>query len=500
MYEFCGRDERAPSRFDCRTNAFKQRISRISTIVFFFVLRQAQSLRAGKSIQADVQLLIYETEVEGDSPATNLVHQASALVGVTTTMVGQGQHFDGFGSKYAAVLPLLKKMEPDTLVVLSDARDVLINNPLSGGTAIATAAVQGFRDAFDAVTFLYPGAIVISAEAQCCVSALTYVQPGDYFDEAGKRKERACSSGESNCLWNGDDKALPWENFMKDVAERRMGYGASSIDDVYLNAGLITGKVADLLRVLEAADILASEDDQAVLTDFMYRHPEAIVLDYGQTMFGNNRGGLEDLKGTTESCMFKLPAPGKQQRLEHTKTQTTPLFVHSPGGFLQCHDDLAAQLGVKAIGTKARRRLQQWNTKKCNYKGVPCLADEKLVSGFCVKLWCTDDFQCPINSVRKDGRECYNDIDDCQCKTGYHREGERCVQDKVCYQCPAFSTVKAGCNCQNTMADCQCDSGFKNVSGYCVQNTCMSDFQCPVGRTRKPGRYCYDQLDDCQCV
>jgi hypothetical protein len=326
--------------------------------------KQASLLRASPPAQPDIQVLVYETEFGSDSPASNLVDQASALPGVTATMVGQGQHFDGFGSKYAAVLPLLKTMDADSLVVLSDARDVLINNPASSDAATAAAAVQDFRDAFNAVTFQYPGAIVISAEAQCCVSALTYAAPGDYFDVDGKRNVRACASGEADCLWNGDAMSGPWENFMKEAAQERMGYGADSIDDVYLNAGLIVGKAADLLRVIEAADIAATEDDQAVLTGYMYRNPKDIVLDYGQTLFGNNRAGVKDLSAS-ESCMFEIATTST--RLQHTKTQTSPLFVHSPGGFLQCHEDLANQLGVKDISKVARRRLQQWKSKKCNY-------------------------------------------------------------------------------------------------------------------------------------
>jgi hypothetical protein len=451
-------------------------------------------------------------------------------------------------------------MSPDTLVVLSDGRDVLINNPTFGDVETAAAALQGFRDAFDEVTFQQPGAIVISAEAQCCVSALTYAKPGDYFDEAGNRKERACSSGEADCLWNGNEKAVPWENFMKDAAIERIGNGADVLDDIYLNAGLIAGKVADLLRVLQAADILATEDDQAVLTDFMYRNPEAIVLDYGQAIFGNNRGGLEG----NDSCMFKIPASGKNQRLQHTKTQTTPLFVHSPGGYLQCHDDLAAQLGIKAISTQARRRLQVYKTTNCNYNGQPCkpdeklvsgfcvktwcyndfkcpaysqrvlgrdcynnfddcqcqygyykngdqckrvcdrngnqcLSDEKLVSGYCVKQWCYDDFQCPTDSTRLAGRDCYNNMDNCQCNSGFHRAGDVCVRDNVCYQCPMFSHKKTGCQCKNTMDDCECDYGYKLLGGYCVKSWCYSNYQCAAGTYRIPGQECYDKQADCSC-
>jgi hypothetical protein len=462
------------------------------------LVKQAAALRSAASSQSDVQLLIYETEIAADSPANHLVRQASAVPGLKATIVGQGEKFDGFGSKYEAVLPLLRNMNSDTLVVLSDARDVLINNPIDTKAPIAAESLQGFRAAFEVVTFQQPGAIVISAEAQCCVSALTYVQPGDYFDENSKRNVRACSSGESDCLWNGDEKAEPWQNFMKDVAMQRMGNGASIMDDVYLNAGLIVGKVVDLIRVLEAVDILGTEDDQAVLTDYMYRNPQDIILDYGQTMFGNNRGGLERKK--SESCMFKIQA--SNNRLVHTKTETTPLFVHSPGGFLQCHDDLASQLGVKAVSKQTRRRLQQWRGHASNYKFCPW--GQKLVSGYCVKDWCKSDFQCPANSFRIDGRDCYNSFDDCQCNAGLRKENGACVNAPTvttCYQCPMFSTPRCqskGYQCKNTMEDCSCTSGYKNISGFCVKAWCSMDFQCPAGRRRIPGRDCYDNIFDCE--
>ena len=438
--------------------------------------------------------MIFETEVtEGDdAPAQHLMRQASAISGLQATLIGQGQKFDGFGSKYEAVIPLLRTLPSDTIVVLSDARDVLIN--IQSEKTVVEEALQDFREAFSAVTFQQPGAIVISAEAQCCVSALTYAQPGDYFDAiTGERTQRACSSGEADCLWNGDAFAEPWQNFMKDVALQRMEKGASVIDDIYLNAGLMVGWAADLLRVLEAADILGTEDDQAVLTDYMYRNPQDILLDYGQTMFGNNRGGLEG----EESCMFQMQA----QRLAHIKTDSTPLFVHSPGGFLQCHDDLAAQLGWKAVSSKTRRRLTEWRDGVQNYNSCPW--GQKRVSGDCVQNWCNSDFQCPTNSRRIQNRQCYNSFDDCQCQWGFRKENGACVSDNnntPCYQCPMFSRSNQGNSyqCKNTMEDCPCDWGYKNVSGYCVKFWCQADFTCPSGRRRIPGRDCYRNIHDCQ--
>ena len=448
----------------------------------------------------DVQLLIYETEVSNDSPVNNLVNQASHIPGLTTTVVGQGKKFGGFGSKYESVLPILEQMESDALVVLSDARDVLINNPMDDNLNVAADTIRYFRTAFEMVSFQQPGAIVVSAEAQCCVSALTYVQPGAFFGADGSRTGRACSSGESDCLWNGDEKAIPWENFMKDVAQQHLGVGANIIDDIYLNSGLMVGYVRDVLRVLKAADILATEDDQAVLTDYMHQHPEDIILDYGQTMFGNNRGGLNG--GSTDSCMFTISNDGSK-KLVHKKTATMPLFVHSPGGYLQCHDDLAEQLGVVAISTKARRRLREWKSRTLNYRF--CAFGQKLVSGFCVNDSCNSDFQCPSNSFRISGLDCYDGFDDCQCNNGFYKSNGACVAmttASTCYQCPMKSNPRTmfqpEYQCKNTMEDCYCFDHYKNVDGYCVSTWCSSNYKCPFGRNRIPGRECYDNIFDCQ--
>lgn len=279
-------------------------------------------------------------------------------------------------------MPLLKRLSPETLVVLSDGRDVLINNPSFSGLEAGKAAVADFRKAFDTLTAGHHHAVVMSAEAQCCVSALTYVQPGDYFAEDGSRQQRACSSGETECLWNGDDKAEPWESFMKAIALGRTG--SKEFDDVYLNAGLMAGKAEDLMHIIEVVAIDNQEDDQAVFTDYMYRNQDAIVLDYGQTLFGNNRAEESD------NCVFELPASGArgEQRLVHTKTATSPLFVHSPGGLLKCYEELSDALGIEEVSRNARRRLREWK-KKSNYK------DDETTDGLGECDWdCDSDDDC----------------------------------------------------------------------------------------------------------
>lgn len=315
--------------------------------------------------------MIYETESTDESPAKNLVQQLLRLDDIEADVFGNGQGFEGFGSKYAAVYPILKKLPADKLVVISDGRDVLLNIP-SASNRFTKTATNEFRKAFMTLTGgMYEGAVVISAEAQCCVSALTHVAPGSYYNKDGTRNERACSSGEDECIFKGSEFALPWETFMENLAKERSNIN-ESYDDVYLNAGLMAGTVRDLLRLIEQAEIGKDEDDQAVLTDYMYHYPNAIVLDYGQTMFGNNRGGLNNdalsyQENKENTCMFQSSEYDRQDRLHHSITNSTPLFIHSPGGYVQCHDELVHQLGYSVTAAKKRRRRMGNDRSGCNY-------------------------------------------------------------------------------------------------------------------------------------
>lgn len=158
-------------------------------------------------------------------------------------------------------------------------------------------------------------------------------------------------------------------------------------------------------------------------------------------------------------------------------------------------------------------------------------------SGFCVASWCTANYQCPNNAERLNGRECYDTIDDCLCLDGFSKSGTECVSDtspcdaqqkldgsgycveEWCssdYSCPTSAIRKEGRQCYDTIDDCECLAGFSMTSGmcieesacepgyhldgsgYCVADGCTADFQCPSGMTRIPSREeCYDTINDC---
>ena len=301
----------------------------------------------------ELQLLVYETEPLETSPAARHVRRADEMMGINVTVFGQDTDFRGFGSKYAAAVPVLQDLREDSLVVLSDSRDVITNihqaKSHSQNIHLYNSLVE-FRKTFDSLTSDSEGAIVVSTEAQCCVTALGHIKPGDLFAEDGSRTGQACSSGSPNCVWKGIEQAKPWNDFME---ERAVEHGKEEIADIYLNAGLIAGKAKDLLKVIKELNIEEDEDDQAVLTAFMYRNPKSIVLDYDQSMFGNNRWAL----GDEEGCMFDNALSEQEEgddtkplavgrRLVHVETGASPLFIHSPGRFMNCHQGLLNKLQV----------------------------------------------------------------------------------------------------------------------------------------------------------
>ncbi len=169
-------------------------------------------------------------------------------------------------------------MPPDSLVVLSDGRDVITNihNVKNYSQHLHLySSISNFRESFESLTEHSPGSIVASTEAQCCVTALGYARPGDLFASDGTRSGRACSAKSSTCKWNGEEEAAPWQRFMEEQARKK---GKGSLSDVYLNAGLVAGKAKDLLSVIKAMDIDEKEDDQAVLTALFYKNPNSIML------------------------------------------------------------------------------------------------------------------------------------------------------------------------------------------------------------------------------
>lgn len=250
--------------------------------------------QAGEEPYEEPWLLIYETD-----PAVARTRQFPGIHSVQFVSSNSQQPQLQL-NKWDAARALLLKMPPDRMVVLGDGeRDVSTN--------YLYQQLAAFKRAFADLTAGMTGggasaAVVVAASPHCCVNALTHIAPGDLFAPSGgdvdaSRTGRACNSSDLEACpricggGEGSEQASPWQAFMKDLAAQR---GASSSTHVYLDAGLMVGKAGDLLRILEMADIGATEDATAVLTALMHHSPDLILLDYEQQLFGRYRQGPAD--------------------------------------------------------------------------------------------------------------------------------------------------------------------------------------------------------------
>ncbi|KAI2501962.1 glycosyl transferase [Fragilaria crotonensis] len=274
--------------------------------------------------------------------------KAAQKAPIQTTTFGYGKSFTGWGDKYMYVIEMLNNMDEDTLVVVSDARDVMLNVPDNDSAA---NIVNHFISTYMRMTKYLPDAVVMSAESQCCVSAMSQASPLDYFDPAtGQRNVRACASGEKTCPYEDGFNVNAWKTFMSELAYQRTGRYHQS---VFLNAGLFAGTAHNIKRLLVRVDIGQTEDDQAVMSGLLYHDPESLVLDYENELFGV----AEWPRGLEHGCVF---FKDREDVLIHSVTKASPLIIHTPGKFYGCLDLLIEKVG----GLSQRRYLKANEVKK----------------------------------------------------------------------------------------------------------------------------------------
>ncbi|KAL3924358.1 MAG: hypothetical protein SGILL_001097 [Bacillariaceae sp.] len=393
---------------------------------------------AAEEYRNDVQILLYETntEIEKDpNSPLSFFKDRTKVAGIPATVFGGNTEFRGFGDKYSTLRPLLEISDPDKIVILADARDVALNVPDNSDQA--KAAVDRFTTSFEKLTKNAPNAVVVSAEAQCCVSAMSNAFPNEYFDaDTGVRTKRACVSGQQGCEWEDNEKIAAWDYFMNQRAVERTG--SEGQEDVYLNAGLMAGYPEDLIALLDMMDIGPTEDDQAVLSGLFYSFPNKIVLDYGQEMFGNNQWP----RGLDEGCVFEPQNESGDLPLKHTVQNTMPLILHTPGKFYSCLDKLIDQLG----GNSQKRYIEA--TEPIHFtesKSLP-LAEE----GHTERV----DRELKSKSDKTDSQKCA-----CYCDTE-NEDGRRQLR-VLQVECDSAESL----NCAQTCADTNLDSKLWDVEG-----------------------------------
>ena len=310
---------------------------------------KSRSLRVNQPTLKKVHIIIFETDETVEHQQNSSLayflqtsQKASKKAPIETTTLGIGSHFGGWGDKYWYIRETLKNMTDDTLIVVSDSRDVLLNVP---DNDVAASVVSHFVSTYLRMTQSQGDAVVMSAECQCCVSAMSQASPLDYFDPtSGNRIGRACASGDDTCPYESGVNINTWKTFMSELAYKRTGHYHGS---AYLNAGLFTGTARNIIRLLDRVQIGQTEDDQAVMSGLLYHDPDALLLDYENELFGV----AEWPKGLERGCVFFKDI---ESVLIHNVTKTSPLIIHTPGKFYGCLDHLIEVLG----GVSQRRYIK----------------------------------------------------------------------------------------------------------------------------------------------
>eukprot|EP00977_Amphora_coffeiformis_P029633 scaffold42060_cov183-Amphora_coffeaeformis.AAC.1 len=80
---------------------------------------------SGDEVVPELHILVFETDPK--KAASMKLAAQSVEAGLNLSVFGSNVAFEGFGTKWEVVQPVLKSLHPDTLVAIVDGRDVLLN-------------------------------------------------------------------------------------------------------------------------------------------------------------------------------------------------------------------------------------------------------------------------------------------------------------------------------------------------------------------------------------
>jgi Glycosyl transferase family 90/Stf0 sulphotransferase len=222
-------------------------------------------------------------------------------------------------ARFSQSIPDLRQLPPETIVMVSNGQTTAINPHIRSSHAFFTA-LANIRKVFN--EFIPSDAILASVSSNCCTTAMHHILPGTLFSSDGRRIGRTCHANECNVAPSNDEARAAWSDFMEKQSTKN---GWSQSDDIHLDGTFIAGTAKNVLKLIEELDVLPWEDDRAVLSDFMYRFPNRVVLDYEQNVFGGRFDGeisKLDLVCDSGNSAYTINSP------RYTRTSTA-LLVYS---------------------------------------------------------------------------------------------------------------------------------------------------------------------------
>ena len=202
-------------------------------------------------------------------------------------ILGQGEKWEGFMVRLKSYEKFLRTLDPEKVVVLCDARDVIVNLP----SDVLLRRFQRHRK---------PGQIIYGGEFACCISGI----PNEV------------------------------KKFMKD---RSGGFA--------LNAGLAVGLVKDFILLFEGVfKSQKGNDDQVNISNYWYQNPNVIMLDREEHFFSNSFAWGSNGWDGNAKCKYKLNQDGI---ITSDNTGNTPCFIQTPAKHWSCYHKLVQMQSKK---------------------------------------------------------------------------------------------------------------------------------------------------------
>mmetsp|Transcript_11550 Transcript_11550/g.14505 ORF Transcript_11550/g.14505 Transcript_11550/m.14505 type:complete len:2323 (+) Transcript_11550:126-7094(+) len=226
------------------------------------------------------------------------------------------------GHKHNLILRALEKLDNEQLVILSFAKKILANT---------FQGLENIVQKFQILTRSIQDAAVISSKGCLCNDAMKLVRPGSIHSNGSTALNTDCapSYGAADCESNKTDHESEWMEYMRMLAIER---GFSDAEYPFLDPAFIMGKATDIRRIFEFFRDSKTNDFQLVLSEILYETPNWIILDYDQTLFGNNL-----LNDGSEGCLYTWD----DDHFAHSlRPNTTPEFIHFSQFFDSCLGNL----------------------------------------------------------------------------------------------------------------------------------------------------------------
>ena len=155
-------------------------------------------------------------------------------------VLGNGQMWKGFGTKIFECKRYLETLDKNDIAIIIDARDVIIN---------------GSPDDFvrKIIEFNIQDKVLFSAEGGCCPEDKNQYKPMIVTQEERQFMEDKQTNG-------------PFK---------------------YLNAGMLVGKVKNIIDIYPYDMTHEEQDDQNAAVKYWYRNPHKIELNYNEEIFSN---------------------------------------------------------------------------------------------------------------------------------------------------------------------------------------------------------------------